>query len=117
MEAYSCKLAIEWIERLRALIFYWKRRHRVDAKQEIELAQAQRPRLTPLTRVCQDENEVLPEAPEEAAQTYATADTLYNWCILEGCKPIIKGGRIYMRKGLSGQYQFVKYSKSRKFAA
>jgi hypothetical protein len=57
LQAYSCKVAIEWIERLRALSLYWKRRHRTDAQQEIELAQAQRPRLTPLTRVCHDEHE------------------------------------------------------------
>lgn len=100
-------MAIEWIERLRALAFYWKRRHRVDAEQEIELAQAQRPRLTPLTRVCQDQHEITPEDTNITAP-YASIDTLYNWCILEGCKPIVKGGRIYMKKGLRGQYKCVK---------
>jgi hypothetical protein len=99
-------VAIEWIERLRALTFYWKRRHRVDAKQEIEIAQAQRPRLTPLTRVCQDEQ--VPPEDNGVTAPYTSIDTLYNWCILEGCKPIVKGGRIYMKKGLRGQYEYVK---------
>lgn len=96
-------MAIEWIERLRALSVYWKRRHRADARQEIELAQAQRPRLTPLTRVCHHE----PEASVAGASAYATIDMTYNWCVLEGCKPIVNGGRIYMRKGLSGQFKCV----------
>ncbi|CAA7261359.1 unnamed protein product [Cyclocybe aegerita] len=107
LEAYSCRVAIEWIERLRALIVYWKRRHRMDAKQEIDLAQAQRPRLTPQTRVCQDEHEVPPEAPADLSSPYEAMDLLYNRCVLEGCKPIVKGGRIYMKKGLRGQYKLV----------
>ncbi|KAJ3515389.1 hypothetical protein NLJ89_g1784 [Agrocybe chaxingu] len=77
-EAYSCRVAIEWIERLRALIVYWKRRHRMDAKQEIDLAQAQRPRLTPQTRVCHDEHEVPPEAPADLSSPYEAMDLLYN---------------------------------------
>ncbi|KAF9527557.1 Pleckstrin homology domain-containing protein, partial [Crepidotus variabilis] len=106
-EAYSAKVGVEWIERLRALIFYWKRRHRADAKQEIELAQAQRPRLTPQTRVRQDDHAVPPEAPADLSAPYAAVDSLYNWCILEGCKPIVKSGRIYMRKGIRGQFNLV----------
>ncbi|KAF8158329.1 Pleckstrin homology domain-containing protein [Crassisporium funariophilum] len=104
-EAYSCRVAIEWIERLRALMFYWKSRQRIDAKQEIELAQARRPRLTPQTRVCQDDHDVTPEAPADLSAPYAAIDSLYNWCILEGCRPIIKVGKIYIKKGLHGQYK------------
>ena len=102
LQAYSCKVAIEWIERLRALSLYWKKRHRTDAQQEIELAQGQRPRLTPLTRVCHDEH-----ASVATGSAYTSIDTFYNWCVLEGCKPIAKGGRIYMRKGLRGQFECV----------
>ena len=74
----------------------------MDAQQEIEFAHIQRPRLTPLTRVCHDEHEVA-SVPSEAA--YATLDMFYNWCVLEGCNPIVKGGRIYMRKSLRGQFK------------
>jgi hypothetical protein len=97
---------LEWIQRLRDLIFYWKNRHRIDAKQEIELAQAQRPRLTPQIRVLQDaEREQPPEAPADPSAPYTAMGTLYNWCILEGCKPVSKGGRLYVKKGLYGQYK------------
>jgi hypothetical protein len=99
-------VAIEWIERLRALIFYWKSRHKIDAKQEIELAQACRPRLTPQTRICRD-NEHPPEAPPDLSALYPAMNNLYNWCVLEGCNPIVKVGRIYMKKGLHGQYKYV----------
>ncbi|KAF8908921.1 Pleckstrin homology domain-containing protein [Gymnopilus junonius] len=106
-EAHSCQVALEWVERLRALIFYWKSRHRNDAKQEIDLAQAQRPRLTPQTRVFEDEHEYPPDAPPDPSTIYGAVDRLYNWCALEVCRPITKGGRIYMKKGLHGQYQYV----------
>ncbi|KAF9481182.1 hypothetical protein BDN70DRAFT_855567 [Pholiota conissans] len=106
-EAYSSKVAIEWIDRLRALIFYWRLRHRADAKQEIELAQAQRPRLTPQTRVRDDGGEIPPEPPVDLSAPFAAMDYLYNWCILEGCKAMTKTGRLYMRKGLRGQYKLV----------
>lgn len=99
-------MGIEWIERLRALIFYWKSRHRIDAKQEIELAQARRPRLTPLTRLCRD-NEHPPEAPPDLSAPYAAMDNFYNWCVLEGCSPIVKIGKVYIKKGLYGQYKYV----------
>ncbi|KAF8964211.1 Pleckstrin homology domain-containing protein [Flammula alnicola] len=106
-EAHSCRVAIEWIERLRALVFYWKQRHRTDAKQEIELAQAQRPRLTPQTRVRDDNQDLPPEAPTDLSAPFAAMGSLYNWCALEGCSPIVKVGRLYMRKGLRGQYKLV----------
>ena len=97
-------MAIEWIERLHALIFYWKSRHKIDAKQEIELAQARRPRLTPQTRLYQDD-ELPPEAPDDLSAPYAAMGNLHNWCVLEGCQPIVKVGRIYMKEGLHGQYK------------
>lgn len=106
LQAHSCRVAIEWIERLRALIFYWKTRHKIDAKQEIELAQACRPRLTPQTRICRDD-EHPPEAPPDSSTLYPAMHNLYNWCVLEGCRPIVKVGRIYMKKGLHGQYKYV----------
>lgn len=99
-------MVIEWIERLRALVFYWRNRHRVDAKQEIELAQARRLRLTPQTRICQD-GEHPPEAPRDLSAFYPAMNTRNNWCVLEGCRPIIKVGRIHMKKGLHGQYKYV----------
>ncbi|KAG5648284.1 hypothetical protein DXG03_004854 [Asterophora parasitica] len=106
-ETYSCRVAVEWIERLRALVLYWKQRHRIDAKEEMDLAQSRRPRLTPLTRVVQDDCELPPEAPPSPSAPMPALGTLYSWCVLEGCKSIVKGGKAYVRKGLYGQYHLV----------
>ncbi|KAG6830694.1 hypothetical protein H0H92_015170 [Tricholoma furcatifolium] len=103
---HSCRDATEWIERLRALVLYWKQRHRMDAKEEMDLAQSRRPRLTPLTRVVQNE-EMPPEAPPDMGAPMPALGSLYNWCVLKGCKSIVKGGKLFVRKGLWGQYKLV----------
>lgn len=106
-EAHSCRVALEWINRLRALIAFWKHRHRIDAKEEIELAQGFRPRLTPLTRLHQNGEDSAPDPPPDFSTHYPAMDSLYNMCILDGCKPIVKGGKVYTRKGYRGQYKLV----------
>ncbi|KAG6896455.1 hypothetical protein C0992_008178 [Termitomyces sp. T32_za158] len=105
--AHSCRVAAEWIERLRALVLYWKQRHRMDAKEEMDLAQSRRPRLTPLTRVIRDQ-ESPPESPPDMGAPMPALGSLYSWCVVEGCKSIIKGGKLFVRKGLWGQYKLVK---------
>lgn len=104
-EVHSRRVANEWVERLRSLVVYWKQRHRMNAKDEIDLAQAQHPRVTPQIRVC-DEHEVPPENPD-LSTPYPALDTLFNWCIIDGCRPIVKEGKLYMRKGVRGQYKLV----------
>ncbi|KAF8073812.1 Pleckstrin homology domain-containing protein [Lyophyllum atratum] len=106
-EVHSCRVAVEWIERLRALVLYWKQRHRIDAKEEMDLATSRRPRLTPLTRASPDGCELPPEAPPDTSAPMPALGSLYSWCVLDGCKPIVKGGKVYVRKGLYGQYKFV----------
>ncbi|KAG6917465.1 hypothetical protein DXG01_002442 [Tephrocybe rancida] len=105
-ETHSCRVASEWIERLRALVLYWKQRHRTDAKEEMDLAQSRRPRLTPLTRVVQDE-EFPPDPPPDMGAPMPALGSLYSWCVIEGCKSIVKGGKLFVRKGLFGQYKLV----------
>ncbi|KAI0720502.1 Pleckstrin homology domain-containing protein [Cerioporus squamosus] len=48
-EAYSCATALEWIVRLRPLVSYWKKRHQVDARLEMDIAHVStgRERITP----------------------------------------------------------------------
>jgi len=103
IQVFSRHVASEWVKRLQSLVVYWKQRYRVNAKNEIDLAQTQRPRVTPQIRVC-DEHGVPPEH-QDLSTPYPALDTLFNWCIIDGCQPIVKEGRLYMRKGLRGQYQ------------
>jgi hypothetical protein len=105
-QTHSKKVAVEWVNRLRLQVVYWKHKHRIDAKEEMELVQARRPRLTPQMRVCHDE-EFPPEAPADMSAPYPAIENLHNWCILQGCNPITKGGKVFIRKGLRGEYKCV----------
>ncbi|KAJ7175763.1 Pleckstrin homology domain-containing protein [Mycena filopes] len=106
-EAHSRKVAVEWIERLKALIAYWKQRHRIDANEEMDLAQAYRPRLTPRRHVMRNDSQMAPEAPVDTSAPLPALGSLYSWCVLQGCKPVIRGGKVFIRQGLYGQYKFV----------
>ncbi|KAF9808582.1 hypothetical protein IEO21_07826 [Rhodonia placenta] len=91
-EAFSCQVALEWIVRLRPLISYWRRRHQADAQTEMQLAYIStgRARITPLRHAS------LPEL-----------SSFFNWCALEGCRSIVRSGKLFARKGLWGQYKHV----------
>ncbi|KAH6912535.1 Pleckstrin homology domain-containing protein [Coprinopsis sp. MPI-PUGE-AT-0042] len=105
-ETHSKRVAVEWVNRLRLQVVYWKHKHRIDAKEEMELVQGRRPRLTPQIRVCHDE-EFPPEAPADMSAPYPAMENLHNWCILQGCNPITKGGKVFVRKGLRGEYKLM----------
>ncbi|XP_006462707.1 hypothetical protein AGABI2DRAFT_207264 [Agaricus bisporus var. bisporus H97] len=104
-EVHSRRVAIEWVERLHALAEYWKHRNRANAKEEIDLGQATHPRVTPQIRVY-DEDEAPLENPDPSAH-YPALDRLFNWCVIDGCRSITKAGKLYMRKGLRGQFKLV----------
>ncbi|KAK0449249.1 hypothetical protein EV421DRAFT_1402130 [Armillaria borealis] len=106
-ECYSRRFALEWINRLRSLVSYWKLRHRADAKDEMDVSAARRSRLTPKLHVCDEGEDIPPTAPPDPGAPLPALTSLYNWCVLEGCKTIIRGGKIHMRRGLGGQFKLV----------
>ncbi|KAG9103832.1 hypothetical protein FRC06_007644 [Ceratobasidium sp. 370] len=101
-EAYSRKICLEWITRLRDLIKYWTRRHRVDARDEMELVFATqgRARFT----IPKPGKEEAPEGyvPDGASPYLAK---FWNWCVIEGCRVIVKGGRLYTKKGIRKEFK------------
>ncbi|KAF9267492.1 hypothetical protein L218DRAFT_978057 [Marasmius fiardii PR-910] len=105
-EAYSCRFVIEWVERLRHLVHFWKLKHRNDARDEMDLAQALHPRVTPKTYQMKDRI-IYAEPPPDLSSLMPAFGSLYSWCVLEGCKPIVKGGKLFMRQGLRGQFKLV----------
>jgi hypothetical protein len=105
-QTHSRRVALEWIERLRALIVYWRQRHRVDARTEMDLAQSFRPPLTPHTRACQDDD-MPPQSLADPAAPLPDLNRLYDWCVMKGCKPIVKGGKLFVRRGFHGPYKSV----------
>ncbi|KAI0051385.1 hypothetical protein FA95DRAFT_1554452 [Auriscalpium vulgare] len=108
-ETYSAKVAVEWIERLRELVYYWKMRHYTDTRQEMDVVHfaTGRPRITP-HRMWHDEDKLRPpEAAENPNAVLPYLSSVYNWCAFDGCRSIAKAGRVFVRKGIHGQYKLV----------
>ncbi|QRW06517.1 nuclear pore complex protein [Ceratobasidium sp. AG-Ba] len=101
-EAYSRRTSLEWITRLRELVKYWTRRHRVDARDEMELVFATqgRARFT-IPKLGKE------EAPEgyfpDGASPYLAK--FWNWCVIDGCRAIVKSGRLYTKKGIRKDFK------------
>ncbi|TFK52368.1 hypothetical protein OE88DRAFT_1627947 [Heliocybe sulcata] len=105
-EAHSCRVALQWIDHLRALVRYWQHRLRIDAREEMNIVQLGTGQARPTPRVYRDGHtaHVLPPDPEASLPDLSN---IYNWCLLENCRPILKGGKLFVRKGLRGRYQYV----------
>ncbi|EGO23992.1 hypothetical protein SERLADRAFT_439300 [Serpula lacrymans var. lacrymans S7.9] len=110
-EAFSCQTCLEWIERLRLLVIYWRIRHRTDAQDEMEISYSgnERLRVTPHQHVHANGQDRLPEPPADPDSILPTLGAVYNWCVLTDCRSILKGGRIFTRKGLRGQYKYASF--------
>ncbi|RPD62431.1 hypothetical protein L226DRAFT_544250 [Lentinus tigrinus ALCF2SS1-7] len=110
-EAYSCATALEWIVRLRPLVSYWKKRHQVDARLEMDIAHVStgRERITP-QRPREEHahaggHDTPMDPPPDRDASLPDLTFFYNWCVIDGCRPILKCGRLYGRKGWWGQYK------------
>ncbi|KAF8840746.1 hypothetical protein BDN67DRAFT_1002755 [Paxillus ammoniavirescens] len=110
-QARSCRDCIEWITRLRPLVSYWSQRHRVDAKDEMDVAylESKSARLTPQLRKCNHikGHPTFSEPPIGSGSSLPALTSLYPWCALDSCRSIVKAGRVFARKGLRGQYKLV----------
>ncbi len=109
-QTWSAKVAIEWIERLRALIRYWTLRHFVDTRQEMDVVHfaTGRPRITPQRLRHEEDDKVHPpETQSNPAVVLPYLSSIYHRCVYEGCRPIVKAGRIFVRQGLHGRYKCV----------
>ncbi|TBU28603.1 Pleckstrin homology domain-containing protein [Dichomitus squalens] len=112
-EAYSCATALEWIVRLRQLVSYWKKRHQVDARLEMNIAHVStgRERITPQRPREDHPHSAGHDTPPEPLPNHEAAlpelTFFYNWCVLDGCRAILKCGRLHGRKGWWGQYKHI----------
>lgn len=61
--------------------------------------------MTPHRRI--DHEDATPEAPPDPDASLPELSAFYNWCTLDGCRPILKIGRLFARKGLRGHYKCV----------
>jgi hypothetical protein len=76
----------------------------VDAREEMDLVRGSRSRLTPLTFACHGKHD--PEGPPDLS-AMSSLSSRYHWCVMDGCKPIIMGGKLHTRRGLYGPYRQV----------
>jgi hypothetical protein len=110
-QTWSASVATEWIKRLGDLIPYWKLRHIADTRQEMDVVQyaTGRPRITPQRLRHEDDRHRPPEPPSNPAIALPYLSSIYDWCAYEGCRPISKSARIYVRQGPQGRYKRVPY--------
>ncbi|KAL1412835.1 hypothetical protein Q8F55_000584 [Vanrija albida] len=84
-EAHTPSDAEEWVERLSALVDYWKHRHRVDARQRMDAVQ----------RFGGNKLSFRNDLDFDAQQEL---DDVWNWCVIEGCRAITNSGRIFIKQ-------------------
>lgn len=110
-QCYSISVRIEWEGRLQALARYWTRRERVDAIEQMELQpnSLSAPRLgryhgQPHGRALA--GDATPPDPAEALDLASPLlARVYNHCILDGCRAILRAGRFYVKHGVRGMFK------------
>jgi hypothetical protein len=112
-ETHSRHTALEWISRLSTLIHYWTQKHRIDARGEMDLAQATSGRapITPHMHVNVVEDYIM-RPPPNSDNEHPMLGMMYNWCVLDGCRSVLKGGKLFIRRSLKGQYEYVMFAAS-----
>ncbi|KAI5122450.1 hypothetical protein M0805_008762 [Coniferiporia weirii] len=104
-ETYSTKVAVEWVTHLRASIVYWTKRRRGDTASQMNIVQESLDggRITVARQYNKGERKIapLPPNPENASQYM---NEFWHWCVLDGCRQVIKSGRMYIKTKSRGQY-------------
>ncbi|ORY24284.1 Pleckstrin homology domain-domain-containing protein [Naematelia encephala] len=90
LEAHSPEIAKEWVERLEALIAYWKLRHRVDARQRMD-AIALTTRADPFAGIGDQTDQIL--------------GNIWDWCAIKGCRSVTMAGRLYFKHGKFNKFR------------
>ncbi|KAH8918424.1 hypothetical protein BT69DRAFT_1225419 [Atractiella rhizophila] len=101
-EAMSPQVAGEWISRLNELARYWKRRQQEDAAEQMEITPSTHDVLNHFRKKPDDDEVSLDDRLKFGGPLLGA---IYNWCILNGCRTIIKCGRLYIRAGVNKLYK------------
>ncbi|GAA5883845.1 hypothetical protein JCM16303_007411 [Sporobolomyces ruberrimus] len=97
-ECHSIRVRDEWVERLNALIRYWTIRDRADARAQMDLSPSGA-LVEPSHRNAQ------PPPTREELLTSPLLATMYNWCILDGCRAILLSSTLHIKKELRGTFR------------
>lgn len=76
----------------------------MDAIEQMELSSFG-PRRRPPTSSNPHSREASPEREEETVEKASLLSKVYNFCIMEECRPIVRCGRFYVKKGLRGMFK------------
>jgi len=108
LEAHSRKIALQWIKRLRKLVSYWTRSHRVDARQEMELQRAVSGQARFSARqISRYRDGLAPERPPDVDDVSHHLSSFWNWTVLLAKRPLIRSGRTFLQKGIRGQFKLM----------
>lgn len=113
LECPSNDVRDEWVVRLRALATYWRRRERVDAIQYMELSGSaamvhRLPARGPHKKHAYEDEpdaDTMPPLSRDEVLASHHLTHLYNWCLLDGCRAILREGIMHVKQGLRGMYQ------------
>ncbi|PWN36860.1 uncharacterized protein FA14DRAFT_7455 [Meira miltonrushii] len=95
-EAYSQSVCHEWVNQIYTLSRYWKRREKVDAL-EVMNACGHDPALIHRTHRKNVETRPL-EAEAGSERVAPILGNIWNWCILDACRTILRSGRLFTKK-------------------
>ncbi|KAJ1025908.1 hypothetical protein NDA16_002534 [Ustilago loliicola] len=96
LEAFSASVAREWMERISELVKYWRCRERADA---IELMHASGVDMTELSKHLQGRKTMNNDFQGVDEQKLSPIlGNVWNWCQIEGCRNIIRSGRLFHKK-------------------
>ncbi|BEJ14793.1 hypothetical protein CspHIS471_0405600 [Cutaneotrichosporon sp. HIS471] len=90
--AHTPEIAAEWVRRLTDLGRYWALRRRVDARSAMNVRQLHMGREA-----------FVGQAQDVTTET--VINQLWNWCVIDGCRPVTHSGRVYVRRSPWGKFR------------
>ena len=94
----------EWVGRLRALVTYWNRRTRLDSIEQMTLTDFAA-RLHPTGSGSHARNDSPSRGDTDERETASVLSKVYNWCVMDECRPVVRDGRFFVKKGLRGMFK------------
>ncbi|TKY85544.1 hypothetical protein EX895_005706 [Sporisorium graminicola] len=107
LEAFSASIAREWVERIAELVKYWRRRERADA---VELMYAAGSDISELHKQLQGRSthaSGIEEVDDEKLSPIL--GNIWNWCQIQGCRNIIRSGRLFHKKSSYSAFKAREY--------
>uniref|UniRef100_V5GTH0 Uncharacterized protein n=1 Tax=Kalmanozyma brasiliensis (strain GHG001) TaxID=1365824 RepID=V5GTH0_KALBG len=108
LEAFSASVAREWVESIDALVRYWRRRERADAAQLMYAAGVD---ISELHKHLQGRNAHKHglDGGVDEQKLSPMLSNIWNWCQIEGCRNIIRSGRLFHKKSSYSAFKMRDY--------